>query len=149
MENVISRRGVWFNTVGPKRWALIHMLEMPWIWALQSITDVAISVPVRWNSPSCKMLLGRQWSIWFRNRPESIFYGMICRTIRLSPHSSSLNQLETRNWGPRFKSKIKPNKAVVDNRLLAPSRHDPLYSHTQPCFGVALPVACATLWTFS
>jgi hypothetical protein len=34
------------------------------------------------------------------------------------------------------------------NRLLVPRRHDPLNSHTQPCFEAALPVACATLRTF-
>ena len=33
---------------------------------------------------------------------------------------------------------------MVDKRLHALSRHDPLYFNTQPCFDVALPVAAAT-----
>lgn len=33
---------------------------------------------------------------------------------------------------------------MVDKRLLALSRHDPLYFNTQPCFGGALSVAAAT-----
>ena len=37
----------------------------------------------------------------------------------------------------------------MDNKLLAVSRHDPLKSNPQPCFGVAVSVACATLQTFS
>lgn len=38
---------------------------------------------------------------------------------------------------------------MVDKRLHALSRHDPLYYNTQPCFGGALPVAAATPRTFS
>jgi hypothetical protein len=36
------------------------------------------------------------------------------------------------------------NKTVVDKRLHALSRYDPLNFNTQPCCGVALPVAAAT-----
>lgn len=37
---------------------------------------------------------------------------------------------------------------MVDNRLLAPSRHDPVSFNTQPCCEAALPVAGATPRTF-
>src|SRR5690606_29224413 len=42
-----------------------------------------------------------------------------------------------------FYSKRKRNKTVTDNRLLAPSRNDPLVYNIQPRCGVALPVAGA------
>ncbi len=48
-------------------------------------------------------------------------------------------------WGPcTQKNKRRQNKAVVDNRLPVPSRHDPLYSNPLLCCEAAPPVAGAT-----